>query len=75
MSDELEPGRNPDDLAERVRKIRHLDPFRIGVRPDGRFSCELDRPIEEISPDEARRIVESLEPIVERLRRRAAGEE
>lgn len=57
-------------LGERVRKVLHLDPFRMSERPDGRFYCELEKPPEELTPEEARRILHEMEPLLERLRRR-----
>lgn len=65
---------NQDDpegrLEKRVRKVLHLDPFRMSERPDGRFYCELEKPPDELTPEQARRILHEMEPLLERLRRR-----
>lgn len=67
-------GRDEGHLEKRVRKVLHLDPFRMSRRPDGRFYCELETPPDELSPREARRILRAMEPLLDELRRRA-GEE
>lgn len=72
MSEGPDAGGREGDLGKRVRKVWHLDPFRISERPDGRFSCELEKPPDELTPEEARRMLGAMEPLLERLRRRAA---
>lgn len=57
-------------LEERVRKVQYLDPFHLSVRTDGRFTCQLDVPVEELKPEEARDAAEALEALARRLRRR-----
>lgn len=59
-------------IEERVRKVRHLDPFHMSVRGDGRFMCQLEKPPHELEPDQARQVLEALEPVLRALRRRAA---
>lgn len=63
--------RGEGDLEKRVRKVLHLDPFRMSRRPDGRFYCELETPPDELTPEEARRILRAMEPLLDALRRRA----
>ncbi len=70
MAENRKSGREEGKLEERVRKVLHLDPFRMSERPDGRFYCELERPPDELSAEEARRILHEMEPLLERLRRR-----
>ena len=65
------PETGEEALEKRVRKVLHLDPFRLSERPDGRFHCELEKPPSELTPDEAGRILQELEPLLEQLRRRA----
>lgn len=60
-----------NELTRRLRRVRHLAPFRLDVREDGRFLCEVEIPPEQLSPAEAREILAALEPVVERLRERA----
>lgn len=64
-------GERPRKLEKKVRKVLHLDPFRISRRQDGRFYCELEKPPEELSPEEASELLAALEPILERLRERS----
>lgn len=66
--DTSDRDRERGELEKRVRKVWHLDPFRINVREDGRFRCELDKPPEELTPEEARRVLEAMESLLDRLR-------
>lgn len=72
-SDEEGRSRTPGEggLEEKVRKVQYLDPFHLSVRKDGRFTCQLDVPVDELKPGEARDAVEAMEALVRRLRRRA----
>lgn len=70
MVDDERGGEGPR-LERKVRKVLHLDPFRISLREDGRFHCELEKPPEELSPEEASELLAALEPILERLRRQS----
>lgn len=60
-----------DSLEERVRKVQHLDPFQFSLRQDGRFICQLEKPVEELSPEQARAAIGVLEQLLERLREQA----
>lgn len=60
-----------DEMEKRVRKVWHLDPVEFSVRKDGRFRCVLKKPPDELSREEALRLVRALEPVVEKLRERA----
>ena len=64
----------PRDLKERVRKVRHLGPVEFSIREDGRFRCELTRPMDELSPEDAKQLIRALEPIMENLREVAGRE-
>jgi hypothetical protein len=59
-----------ESLEERVRKVRHLDPFTLVQHADGRFSAELTMPVEDLDPSVAEEILDELEPVLRRLRRR-----
>lgn len=80
MSEEP-PRRNPEEqsaerhqkaVEERVRKVRHLDPFTLTCHADGRFTAQLDKPPSEIEPATARAILEKLDVVLKPLRRVAA---
>lgn len=62
----------PDHVLERVerrvRKVQHLEPFRFSERGDGRFKCELEKPIQELQPEEIRHALEVLESLTNVLR-------
>lgn len=62
-------------VEERVRKVRHLDPFHFSQREDGRFRCELVKPIHELQPAEVREALAVLEALSEVLRERLEGED
>lgn len=60
-----------EGMEERVRKVRHLDPFHLSEREDGRFTCQLDRPVDELKAEEARAAAKAMESLAARLRARA----
>lgn len=60
--------RSLEEMEERVRKVQRLDPFSFNVRDDGRFSCHLEKPVRELSPDEARAAIRVLELMADRIR-------
>lgn len=60
-----------DRLEERVRDVHHLHPFSVSRREDGRFSCELTRPLSELSPREARSAARALEELARAIREAA----
>lgn len=62
-----------DRLEERVRDVRHLHPFEMSQREDGRFRCELKKPLSELTRKERLATAEALEEMA-RLLRRAAEE-
>lgn len=62
------PPRGAEELARRLSRVRHLYPFRIDVKETGRLRCELNCAPEELSPEAARELLATLEPIVERIR-------
>lgn len=62
-----------DRLEDRVREVRHLHPFSVSRREDGRFSCSLEKPLSELSPDEARAAADALEELAALLRRAVEG--
>lgn len=70
MDEDRDDPHGTESLEQRVRKVRHLDPFTLVQHADGRFSAELSLPVEEIDPSVARDILDELEPILRRLRRR-----
>ena len=57
-----------DRLEERVRDVRHLQAFTISRREDGRFTCELAKPLSELSPEEARVAARHLEDLARAIR-------
>ncbi|MFQ5689850.1 MAG: hypothetical protein ACE5HQ_06230 [Gemmatimonadota bacterium] len=68
-----EPSPSRESAFEsKVRKVLHLDPFRFSAREDGRFTAELCTAPENLSPEEARALLDSLEPMLERIRARAS---
>lgn len=62
-----------DRLEERVQEVQHLQPFSISRREDGRFSCELTKPLSELSGREARAAADALEELARVLRERVGG--
>lgn len=60
-------------LEQRVRGVRHLSPFEISRREDGRFSCELQKPLSELTAEESRALAEALEELAGEIR--AAAEQ
>lgn len=55
-------------VEERVRKVQHLEPFHFSQREDGRFRCELGKPIHELRPAEIRKVLSVLDTLAEVLR-------
>lgn len=55
-------------LEDRVREVRHLHPFSVSRREDGRFTCSLDKPLSELSPEEASAAADALEELAGLLR-------
>lgn len=62
-----------DRLEARVREVQHLHPFEMSRREDGRFVCELTKPLSELSPREARAAADALEGLADLLRQVAEG--
>lgn len=60
-------------LESRVREVQHLHPFEMSRREDGRFVCELSKPLSELSPPEARAAADTLEELAALLREVAEG--
>lgn len=67
----------PDDpeaalrrIERRVQRVRDLDAFHFSRREDGRFRCELKKPIEELPPDELEGALTALETLSAALRSR-----
>lgn len=56
-------------LERRVRDVRHLDPFEISRREDGRFSCDLQKPLADLTAGEGRALARALEELAEEIRR------
>lgn len=59
-------------LGRRVRNVRHLGPFELSRKADGRFRCELMKPISSLSSEEARQAAEALEELAAAIRDVAA---
>lgn len=57
-----------DRLEARVREVQHLHPFEMSRREDGRFVCELTKPLSELSAREARAAADALEGLADLLR-------
>lgn len=55
-------------LEKRVRHVRHLQPFEVSMREDGRFTCELGKPLTELTPSEGRAAARALEELAEFIR-------
>lgn len=60
-----------DRLEERVQDVRHLHPFEMSRREDGRFRCELKKPLSELTRRERLATAEALEEMARLLRRAA----
>lgn len=58
-------------LEDRVRHVRHLQPFEVSKRDDGRFACELGKPLSELTPAEARSLARALEELADLVRESA----
>lgn len=63
-----EADRTLERVEERVRKVQHLDPFHFSQREDGRFRCELEKPIHELRPAEIREALAVLDTLSRVLR-------
>lgn len=68
---------DPDDpegalrrIEQRVQRVRDLDAFHFSRREDGRFRCELETPIEELTRDELEEALAALETLSSALRSR-----
>lgn len=57
-----------DRLEERVREVRHLHPFSLSRREDGRFACELQKPLSELTEEEGRAAADALEELARAIR-------
>lgn len=57
-----------DRLGRRVRNVRHLGPFELSRKADGRFRCELMKPISALSTEEARSAADALEELAAAIR-------
>lgn len=62
-------GRSLKEIEERVQKVRHLEPFSMTVRDDGRFSCQLEKGLDELTTAQTRKVLHTLEELADRLRR------
>lgn len=62
-------------LGRRVRDVRHLGPFELSRKADGRFRCELTKPISSLSSEEALQAAEALEELAAAIRDVAAEKE
>lgn len=60
-----------EHVMERVRNVRHLGAFEVTHRDDGRFTCELQRPLSRLSRKEAREAAAALEELARLLREAA----
>ncbi len=67
--DEHGPDEALRHIVERVEKIRDLGPFEIDRHEDGRFRCELQKPLRELTADEARQVLSTLEALSDAVRR------
>lgn len=57
-------------IEERVRQVQDLGPFEVHRREDGRFQCELEKPIRELTGSELRQVLATLESLADALRSR-----
>ena len=57
-------------VEQRVQKVQHLDPFRFSRREDGRFQCELEKPVRELDAEELRHALSVLDRLAGALRAR-----
>ena len=57
-------------VEERVQKVRHLEPFRFSRREDGRFQCELEKPLHDLGAEEIRHALSVLDSLTGALRAR-----
>lgn len=57
-------------IEERVQRVRDLDSFHFSRREDGRFQCELETPLEELTRDEVEEALAALETLSAALRTR-----
>ena len=69
-SEGTDPDRVLQRVEERVQKVRHLEPFRFSRREDGRFQCELEKPIRDLEPEEIRQALSVLDSLTGALRAR-----
>lgn len=69
--------RSPDDalrrIEERVQQVRNLGPFKVHRHEDGRFRCELEKPLAELTPGEIRQVLATLESLAGALRSELEG--
>lgn len=70
-------GEAPEDalerLTERVRDVQDLQAFEATRREDGRFTFELQKPLTDLSPEEAREAAAELEKLAELVREAGGG--
>lgn len=59
-------------LMERVRNVQDLRPFAVTRREDGRFTYELQKPLPDLSEEEAREAAEMLEELAGLVRERVS---
>lgn len=57
-------------IEHRVQRVQDLDAFHFSRREDGRFRCELETPIEELTRDELKEALTALETLSAALRSR-----
>lgn len=69
-SEPPDPDRVLKRVEERVQKVRHLEPFRFSRREDGRFTCELEKPVHELETEEIREALAVLDSLIGALRAR-----
>lgn len=57
-------------IEERVQRVRDLDSFHFSRREDGRFQCELETPVDELTQEELEEALRALDTLSTALRRR-----
>ncbi len=57
-------------IEERVQRVRDLDSFHFSRREDGRFQCELETPIADLTRDEIEEALNALDTLSAALRGR-----
>jgi len=64
-----DPEEALDHVLERVRNVRHLGAFEVTHREDGRFRCELQKPLNSLTRQEAHEAAAALEELARLLRK------